>query len=204
MDELFFKWRKTLNIKKVIITSIIIITFILIVIFLTIPKESNTTNTVVPLVINNQEKNTSYFFDKNHLISLELSNNDGFKNYLPQNNYILELRNDSNLNIFISQKDSIIGRSLNDVVSADRLAYTETFSKVSNISELKELTINDRSAFTYSFHYLDEILNKTFYIQITWVNINSNYYVFDIEFPLEDLSLYTNIITDVLSSFKLL
>ena len=54
----------------------------------------------------------------------------------------------------------------------------------------------------YSFHYLDENLNKAFYIQVILLEIGEKIYIFDIDFPLEDLVLYTNLATETLSLFK--
>ena len=36
------------------------------------------------------------------------------------------------------------------------------------------------------------------------MQINSNIYVFDFDFPLNDLSLYGNFITDFLNNFKII
>ena len=203
MNELFFNWHKSLNIKKVIITILVIVTFILLIVFLSVPKEK-VEEEPLPVPVSNPEKNTTSFFDKNKSISIELSNTYNLEQYIPTSNYLLELRANSNLNIFTSAKDIIQGRTLKDVVSADRLAYTENFENISNLSDIKELLVNNIPAYTYSFHYLDKNLNTTFYIQITWMELNNKYYIFDIEFPLDNLTSYTNIITDTLSSFKTL
>lgn len=206
MNELFFNWRKSLNLKKVFLAILLIVTFILLIVFWIFHKKGDTileTNPTPPSSISNPGKNTTTFFNYNQSASIELSNNYNLTQYTPSNNHIIELRTDNNLNIFISEKDLITGRSLNDVTLADRLAYTESFENISNLSEVKELIINNIPAYTYSFHYLDTNLNETFYIQITWLEMSEKYFIFDIEFPLKDLESHTNIITDTLSSFKL-
>ncbi len=203
MNDLFFNWHKRLNIKKVVITILIVLITILLVFFLTETKsEESKKENSVQSPIYNPTLNTTIFFDKNNTISLELSNDYLLKQYTPNNSYLLELRSEKNLNIFISQKELFTEKKLEDVVSADKLAFMSSFSTISNTSELKQVTINDRIAYTYSFHYLDENLNTTFYLQVAWLEIDDNYYIFDIEFPLNDLNQYTNIITDVLSNFK--
>ena len=207
MNELFFNWRKSLNLKKVIVAILLIVTFILLIVFWVLHKKDDTileTSPLPPSSISNPEKNTTTFFNNNQSVSVELSNTYNLKQYTPSNNHIIELRTDNNLNIFISEKDLINGRNLKDVALADRLAYTESFESISNLSEIKELIINNSPAYTYSFHYLDTDLNETFYIQITWLETNGKYFIFDIEFPLNDLDSHTNTITETLSSFKLL
>lgn len=207
MNELFFNWHKRLNLKKVIIVGLLIVTLILLIIFLVFHKKDDAIsekNNEIPTSIHHPEKNTTTFFNNTQSVSIELSNNYNFKQYTPQNSYILELRSDNNLNMFLSTKDFIAGKNLKDVALADRLAYTEAFQNISNLSEIKELLVNNIPAYTYSFHYLDSNLNETFYIQITWLEMNGKYFIFDIEFPLNDLENYTNVITDALSSFKLL
>lgn len=208
MNELFFNWRKSLNLKKVIIAVLVIITLILLIIFVFSKKDKDEivveNNIIIPTSIVNVEKNTTTFFNNNQSISVELSNNYNLKQYIPNDGYILELRSINNLNLFLSTKDIIPKKGLRDVVLADRLAYTKEFENISNLSEVKELLINDNMAFTYSFHYLDTNLNETFYIQITWLEINGKYFIFDTEFPLNDLEKYTNFTIDALSSFKLL
>lgn len=204
MNELFFNWHKSLNIKKVIITAIITITLILIILFFIKVKTKTEAKDVKPIntTINNPETNSTLFLNTDFHISLELSNTYGLKQYIPINDYLLELRSDSNLNIFLSNKNFIEGKVFKDIVDADKLAFTESFKDISNISEVKELNINGNTAYTYSFHYLDTNLNTSFYIQITWLEIDNNYYIFDIEFPLDNLQSYPNIIMETLSSFK--
>ena len=151
--------------------------------------------------LTNNVTNTTTFFNSDGSIYLELPNTYGLQQYASKNDYLIELRSNIDLNIFISSKNKIEGKSLKDIVYADKLSFVENFQTVSNISEIKELIINGNNACTYSFHYLDENLNTTFYIQVSWLEINNNYYVFDIEFPLNDLNNYINIITDVLNNF---
>ncbi|MCI8277057.1 MAG: hypothetical protein HFJ46_03915 [Clostridia bacterium] len=116
--------------------------------------------------------------------------------------YLLNLTSESNLEVHISKIEKIENKSFYDIVKADRLAYSQSFNSYSNLSDLKELLVGDTIAYTYTFHYLDSKLNKPCYIQIIWLNIVGEFYCIDINFPLEDLSIYTNVVTEVLSSFK--
>lgn len=196
MKDLIFSWRKQLNIKKVIIIVSIIIT--LIIIFFAYQH-----NKKQKLLIEEASNPNTVFYDNKKTISVELSKMYGLKKYTPVNDYLIELRSEKNLNIFVSFKENIKEKSLKDIVSADKLAFTQSFEKQSNISEIRELNVNGHSAFTYSFHYLDQNLNIPFYIQIVWLEFKGNYYIFDIEFPLNDLNSYINIVTETLSNFKI-
>lgn len=208
MEKFIFYFKEILNNKKALITISVSLFIIAISMFLlgatgNNNDDDNTAKYSNPTIYN-KETNSISFFDANRTVSLELSKNYNLKNYLSLENYLIELRSDSDLNIFVSSKNLINGKTLKEVVSADKLAYTENFNSVSNISEIKEITINDNNIYTYSFHYLDSNLNTSFYIQISWLEKNNSYYIFDIEFPLNDLSNYTDIINDVLYSFKTL
>ena len=104
----------------------------------------------------------------------------------------------------ISKLDGLEGRDLHSIARADRLAYLESYNTFSNSSELRELDVNGNQAFTYSFHYLDENLGKAFYIQVVIMKVENNIYVFDMDFPLEEINFYTNLLPDTLANFKVL
>ena len=194
-----FKKIKNINIKTIIL--IFIVVFILLgILFNAINKHNKIKEEIK---IENENPNI-IFYDKNNSISIELSKGYGLSQYEPGQNYLIELRSKDNLDIFISKQNPIEKKDLNAIVKADRLAYTQKFNSFSNLSDIKELSVNNNLAYTYSFHYLDSNLNKAFYIQIAWLQINDIYYVFDIEFPLDDLTIYTNIITDTLANFKVI
>ena len=208
IKEKFIYLKNVLTKKNSVILIIGIIIFIIIIavtLLLILRKDQNAIQEeMLYLPFTNLETNSTTFFNSNGTYSLELSNIYNLQQFTPTDNTLLELRSDKNLNVFISQKDIISDKSLKDVVLADQLAFTENFQTISNISEIKELTINENNGCTYSFHYLDENINTTFYIQVTWIQINNNYFVFDIEFPVDDINNYTSLITDVLSNFKLI
>lgn len=196
----FYRDFRRLNIKKVIVISIIFIVFILgVIIFIakkiSTPQDNLSTNEIT--------ETSTVFYSYDDSISIELSNNLNLKNYNSNLGYILELRSDDNLDIFVSKKDIIANKTLAEVVNADKSAFLSNFKTQSNLSEVKELSVNNNLAYTYSFHYLDETINTAFYLQVIWLQIDNNYYIFDIEFPLDNLSFYTNISTSILSSFKI-
>lgn len=205
MDEYydFFSYQppqKKLNIKKVaIIVGVIVILIIILILILSIKKNEPP---VEDEFIVETTESSFIFYDANQSISIEIPNTHSFKQYNSESTYLIELRSENNTNIFISKKAKLEGKNLNSVVTADKTAFTESFSSLSNLSDIKDLIVNDRPAYTYSFHYLDTNLNKAFYIQIVWLEVDNNYYVFDVEFPLDDIFSNTNLLTDVLINFK--
>ena len=197
-----FEEERHLNIKKVVIISIILIAIIIFIIVAIVKHISNSEETIPEQM--EVSDTTSLYYSIDNTFSVELSNAFGLKPYNSDLGYLLELRSDDNLNIFISKEGTIPNRTLAEIVEADKIAYLENFESYSNLSDTKELSINDNPAYTYSFHYLDKNLNQAFYLQVTWLQINNEFYIFDIEFPLDDLSFNTNISSVLLSSFKIL
>lgn len=197
MNELFESHKK-LNIKKVLLVVTIVL-FLSISIF-----------DIVSNLLNNTTQNTkhaeaqnpnSVFYDANNKISVELSKKYELKQYNSVNDYLIELRSPNNLDIFISSKPIIENRTLSEVVAADSNSYIENFNNNSNLSDLSEFKVGDKIAYTYCFHYLDSSTKTPFYLQIVWLQTEKCYYVFDIEFPLENLENYTKIINETLNSF---
>ncbi len=194
----FYEEPRHLNKKKVIIFSILLIVILLIIIFMIAKKISSPKNNPETPVV--QENNSVIFSSNDNSISVELSKNLNLIKY--DSNYLLDLRSNDNLDIFIDRQEKIANRELLDVVKADNVAFLQNFEGYSNPSDIKELSVNNNLAYTYSFHYLDTNLSKAFYLQIIWLEINENYYIFDIEFPLDELNFYTNLVTSVLASFQ--
>lgn len=196
----FFSWRKKLNVKKIaIISTIVLISVIMIVILFNIIEKYKSIQEEI--AIENSKPNSIFY--GNNDISIELSKAYKLDQYDSKLDYIMELRSKDNLGIFISINDIINNKTLESIVKADRQAFTKNFNSYSNLSDMRELSVNDNLAYTYSFHYLDSNLNKPFYIQIVWLEINDKYYVFDIEFPLDDLVIYSNVVTETLATFKI-
>lgn len=187
-----------LNVKKVIIAILIIL---LLIISITVFIISKITVNDPTIEKDNFEEKIKSFTDIDNTISIEISKK---YNLVQKYNseYLIKLSSEENADIYISKIEKIEGRDLSTIARADKLAYLESYNSCSNVSELKELDVNGNKAYTYSFHYLDENLQKAFYIQIVLLEIEEEIYIFDIDFPLDDLVLYTNMMTETLSTFK--
>jgi len=190
-------FRKNLNIRKVAIVAGIIIAIIIVVALILhtpapAPKNETSSEITAP--------SGSIFYNSTNSVSIELSKAYNLKQYSSEH-YIIELRSFDNLGIFISETEVIPNKKLSSIVETDKQSFLEEFEGHSNLSDTKELLVRGNPAYTYSFHYLDTNLNKPFYIQIVWLEIDNIYYIFDIEFPLEDMIINTNVITETLTSF---
>lgn len=190
-----FEFRKELNIKKLVIVIIVAIAIILGIIFAASHISKKEEEKI------EAEKPNKTFYSADKSISLDFLKTYEFKQYKPQDGYLLELRTQKNLNIFVAKKDLLSGKSLYDIASVDLKTYINEFTNYSNISELNEFDYNENKAYTYSLHYLS---SKTpYYLQTIWIETANAYYTLDIEFPLNDLNNYTNIINDTINSFKI-
>lgn len=186
-----------LNIKKVIIVVLILILLIVSIVVFAISRMSQNKNDVNL----DSSATTEVFADVENTISVEIPKK--YKLVQSHNNeYLIKLSSEENVDIYISKIDEFQNRDLYSVARADRLAYLESYNAYSNLSDLKELEVNGHRAYMYSFHYLDENLKKAFYIQVILLEMENCIYIFDIDFPLDDLVLYTNIATETLSTFK--
>jgi len=198
----FYEKPKHLNVKKVTIVIIIFVIIIITSILLIAKKISDPKNADIPKTEEISDK-TTIFYSEDQSISIEALNSYKLKPYNSNLGYLLELHSDNNLNIFVSKEDTVPSRQLSELVEVDKNIYINKFESYSNLSDTKELSINGNLAYTYSFHYLDKNLKKAFYLQITWLQVDNYIYIFDIEFPLDDLSLNSNISSSILSSFKI-
>lgn len=194
MNELF-QFHRELNVKKIIIVVTIIILLIFLIFF--VPKKIKK---IQEKKIEDSNPNST-FISNDEKISLVLSKDYNLSKYKPTQDYILELRSPDNIDVFISHKDLIENRDLNTIISNDRNSYIEKFSSYSNLSNIADLTIDGKQAYSYSFHYLD---NKTaYYLQIIWIQTETGYYIIDVEFPLETLNTNHKVITDLITNFKI-
>lgn len=192
MNEIF-EFRKELNIKKIILVIVLILLIILGAVFL-FSHISNKKEEKIEA-----EKPNKLFYDENKTISLEFPKTYGFTQYKASGNYLIELRTENNLNIFITKNDLIENKKLIDIASSDIKTYINEFKNSSNISEISEFEFNGKTAYTYSLHYLNS--KKPYYLQVIWIEAKNCYYTLDIEFPLDSLNNYTNIINDTTSNF---
>lgn len=197
----FSSYRK-LNIKKVIIAILIAILLVVSITVFIISKtgDNSVENSNIVNSSDQTESKTEVFKDIEETVSIEIPKK--YKLTQSHNNeYLIKLSSDDNLYVYVSKMEKMENRPLSSVARADRLAYLEEYNAYSNLSDLKELNVNGNPAYIYSFHYLDENLRKAFYIQVVLVELEDAIYVFDIDFPLDDLSLYTNLVTEVLEKF---
>lgn len=201
-----------LNLKKVAIAVAIGIFLIISIVVFTISRvgaknnegvEIENTEALSQSQTPQPESNIDIFKDDNETVSIELNKKYNF--IQSQNNeYLIKISSDNDSDVYISKLDGMEGRELYSVARADRLAYLESYNSYSNTSDLKELNVNGNQAFTYSFHYLDENLKKAFYIQVVLLKVGDRIYVFDFDFPLDELNFYTNLLTETLAEFKVL
>ena len=195
----FYEVKEKLTPGKIIILVIVLL-FLLILI---IEMVSHISKKTEEKIIEETNPNTT-FFSKDSTLSLEIAKKYEFKQFHVNENYLLELRSNRNLDIFVSHKDKIEGKNLSEVVSADKRAFLDEFDSSSNISDQQEIKVpNNLPAFTYSFQYLDKNTNKAYYLQVIWIETDDGYYVIDVEIPLEYLNYYSTIITDTMSGLKI-
>ena len=197
---------KKLNVKKVVIAVLIgvllIISIIVFVISRIGAKKIEEENKKI-IAESMSESTTTVFKDTANTISIEVDKKYNFVQ-AQNNEYLIKIFSTEDSDIYISRLEGIEDKDLSSVARADKLAYLEDYNSYSNLSDLKELNVNGNQAFTYSFHYLDENLKKAFYIQVVLLKVNDKIYVFDVDFPLDELNFYTNLLTDTLASFKVL
>ncbi len=194
----FYKEPRRLNIKKVVIIAVILIVLLMsLTLFIahkiTTPKKKEDSNSAT----------SSTIYDSiDHSISLELPNTFNLNSYNSNLGYLIELHSKEDLSIFVAKEEKIENKTLAEIIEADKLAFLSNFEGHSNLSDTKELSVQNHLSYTYSFHYLDQNSNQPFYLQVIWLEIEDSLYIFDIEFPLDDLPFNTNIASSVLSSFK--
>lgn len=194
MNEIF-EFRKELNKKKIII----VVLLILIITGLILWKIFSPSEKSFSLKIK-EEITESKFYSKNKTFSLTLSNSYNFIQFKPDQNHILELRNEKNLNIFVAEENLLQNSTLAELVNADLKSYVAQFEKSSDISNVSEFDRGGKPAYTYSLHYLDKNTKTAYYLQTIWIEYNDKYYIIDIEFPLNSLNKNSKIINDVLNS----
>ena len=194
MNELF-EFHKELNLKKILIVIAILLIIIFLIIF--VPK---TGKEIKEKQIENAKPNST-FSSTDNSINIELSKKYEFTEYIPAQDYILELRSSNKTNIFVSKKSLYENKTLESVVFADKNSYISKFKSYSNLSNITELVVNGFPAYTYSFHYLNK--KSAYYLQIFWIETESGYYVIDVEFPLNSLNDNHVIINDLVNNFKI-
>lgn len=193
MNEIF-EFRKELNIKKILIVILLILIITGLILWKVFSPSERSSLKI------KDEITESKFYSKNKAFSLTLSNSYNFIQFEPDQNHILELRNENNLNIFVAEENSLQNSTLAELVEADLKSYVAQFEKSSDISNVSEFDRGGKPAYTYSLHYLDKNTKTAYYLQTIWIEYNNKYYIIDIEFPLNSLNENSKIINDVLNS----
>ena len=197
--DLDFNFRNLERKQIILIFSIIVAIIILITV-------------VCIFAINSHKKALSFgknlgenklFTGKNDSVKVTISKNYKLKQYNTYLDYLLELRNDNNLNIFVKKLDNslIENKTLANLIRGDRTTYIKEFNSVTNLSEITDFNINNNSAATYNFQYTDINQNQIYYLQVVFLQIDNNIYVFDFDFPIENPD-YNNLVNDFLNNFQ--
>lgn len=201
MNELF-NFRRQLNIAKVLVVAASLIIIILIA-FVFFTPNNNKNKEQTKIGSETHENKILDFKDKNNEIILSLDRSYGLSQFDSIQDYILELRSEDNLNIFIEKKILSTDKILYNIVTKDKEDYIKKFNSISNISDIREITLADGTiGYTYGFHYLDKRTRQTYYLQIIWIQKNTSYYITSIEFPLDKLDSYSKIINELTTNFK--
>lgn len=209
----YYSYDRKLNTKKVVI-AIAILLILVIVIIIAIPKKekNNKNNTPSPAPTNSEKQeetnqaSTSYnelFKDAGNTISVELKKSYNLQSVPPQDNRLLVLKSEDNLSVYISKLDLIPNREFLDIVTADKDSYVNNIGPYSNLTEIRELQVGSLRAFTYGLHFLDTESNSAYLLQIVWLETPDCFYVFDVEYPLDDNIYYQSVLTEALSTFTI-
>lgn len=202
MNEIF-NFRRQLNIAKVLVVAASFIIIIIIAFVFFTPNNNNEKPLLTNTINKTHENKISDFKSKNNEIILSLNNSYGLSQFDSIQDYILELRSEDNLNIFIEKKNLSTDTILYNLVNKDKEIYIKEFNSISNISDIREITMADGTiGYTYGFHYLDNQMKKPFYLQIIWIQKDSNYYILSAEFPLDKLDTYSKIINEITTNLK--
>lgn len=194
MNELF-EFSSNLNIKKVIGIACLAIFVIAITLFLLLDKNELTEKEV-------EDKNPyKEYVSQNGSISLELPKRYNLKELTGPN--AMQLQSDDGLTINIEERQIIFGRSLIEIANSDKNIYTQKFQNTFDVSDLTEFTLTNSnllSSYKYSFKYINEAIEH--FIQVLWIQGNSQYYVITLSIPNNIISMYQGIDSEIISSFK--
>lgn len=210
-----YYYEKRLNLKKVIIAIIILIVLVLLAIF-AISKIHNNTEENINTKLSNTEQQSNnndpksddnnpntVFKDAGNTISVELKKSYFLESIPPTDNRLLILKSNDNLSLYIAKLDTVPNREFLDVVTADKDSYVSNVGPYSNLTELKELKVGSLRAYTYSLHYLESTSNTAYFLQIVWLETPDGYYIFDVDYPLDDHIYYQSLLTEALSTFTI-
>lgn len=202
----YYEPQKKFNITKLLILIAIILLIIGIAVFTNTSKSENTTNTdssssqVEP---SNSSNAFSLFSDDSGSVSIELKSLYNLKKLSPTNNHLLELRSEENLSIYVSKLPASEEDNFAEIVNNDKENFKTKVQFFSNVSELKELKIGSIPAYIYSLQYLDVESKAVYYLQVVWLYKGDSYYVIDIEYPLDNESNFSSVLTETLKTLNI-
>ncbi|MBR3512455.1 MAG: hypothetical protein IKN74_05845 [Clostridia bacterium] len=202
----YYEPRKKFNITKLLILIAIILLIIGIVVFSKNGKSENVTNTG-PSSSQSEPSSPSsafaYFSDDSGSVSIELKSLYNLKKLSPTNNHLLELRSEENLSIYVSKLPASEEDNFAEIVNNDKENFKTKVQFFSNVSELKELKIGSIPAYIYSLQYLDVESKAVYYLQVVWLYKGDSYYVIDIEYPLDNESNFSSVLTETLKTLNI-
>lgn len=194
-----YHFHSQLNILKIAIVAVCVVFLVVISVVLFIPKKEKTQNVITPPKVENEFID---FEDKNKDIILTFNKTYGLKQFDLNQRYILELRSDKNLNILVEKKDLISDKNLYDIAKKDKENYIKNFNNTVEISELKELHFNSAIGYTYSFEYTSTTYPSNLCMHVIWCQGQNCYYITNVIYPKEKQNENSNILTEIVNTFK--
>lgn len=194
-----YHFHSQLNILKIAIVAVCVVFLVVISVVLFIPKKEKTQNVITPPKVENEFID---FEDKNKDIILTFNKTYGLKQFDLNQRYILELRSDKNLNILVEKKDLISDKNLYDIAKKDKENYIKNFNNTVEISELKELHFNSAIGYTYSFEYTSTTYPSNLCMHVIWCQGQNSYYITNVIYPKEKQNENSNILTEIVNTFK--
>lgn len=196
MDKLYFLEPK-LNKIKIIITLLIIALLLGIITFVLFKFYNNNQNSNI---LTSQE-NSTFLIDNNFTITIDPSYK--LKEFSPMPNFLLELHSENNFNIYINKLENPDNYSLYMISKADLSSYPSNFQNVTELSELKNSTLNGFDSYNYDFKYLDPTSSITYFMNIFFTQIRNSIYVFNFDFPVSNYEQYKNQINSIVSTISI-
>jgi len=203
-----FRFRRELNIKKILFFAIITIITLVIIIcivhnIMQFVNMTQTGKTTPSKIYYDKDKSVSIVLDR------DLNKKYKFKQYNSINDYLIELRSENNIDIFISRKEKLEDKDFAQVVQADCREYVNQFTNYTNASLPQEFQTNiSPNAYTYSLQYLEKQTKTPYYLQVTWIEMDDYYYIIDTEMPYSILQETpeeaSNVLTDILSNINII
>lgn len=193
MNELF-EFRNHLNIKKTI--GIAILALVLIIIIFSLIFNNNN-------IVEKEDTSNPYktYMSQDRTVAIELPKRYNLQEI--QSSSAMQLKSDDGLFINIEEKPIIFGKSLKEVVTSDKNVYTHKFENAFDVSDLQIFSLDDSNLLTsykYDFKYINQAVE--YYIQVFWIQGNSQYYIINISMPKDNTQKYHGLESELSSSLK--